>query len=225
MKINYFLIKQIKINSIYILTVLISILLTLFSVFYFFNQRTVYQQQKNILENEISNLESKKNLILTALNLQNEQLPLDDINRILNLLIPNEEDYFSIIFALERISQKTGFLITGYEINLQKSNSQKLSLSITGIGNRNAFMDFIKDYQFIGKRLITIDSIKFSEEIVNQTKIDLNFYNSTGIAQLPTYHQLTKADKELLKKILSKTELVFQEETLRQNYETKTNPF
>jgi len=200
-------------------------LLTLFSVFYFFNQRTVYQQQKNILENEISSLESKKNLILTALNLQNEQLPLDDINKILNLLIPNEEDYFSIIFALERISQKTGFIITAYEINLQKSNSQKLSLSITGIGNRNNFLDFVKDYQFTGNRLITIDSIKFSEEMANETKIDLNFYNSTGIAQLPTYRQLTNADKELLKKILSKTELVIQEETPNQNYETKTNPF
>jgi hypothetical protein len=185
----------------------------------------VYQQQKNILVNEISNLESKKNLILTALNLQNEQLPLDDINKILNLLIPNEEDYFSIIFALERISQKTGFIITAYEINLQKSNLQKLSLSITGIGNRNTFLDFVKDYQFTGNRLITIDSIKFSEEMVNETKIDLNFYNSTGITQLPTYRQLTNADKELLRKILSRTELVIQEEIPKQNYETKTNPF
>jgi hypothetical protein len=61
--------------------------------------------------------------------------------------------------------------------------------------------------------------------MVNETKIDLNFYNSTGITQLPTYRQLTNADKELLRKILSRTELVIQEEIPKQNYETKTNPF
>lgn len=224
MKKDYFLERQIRNNFLYILIILVSFILLIFSFRSFVDQTSTFELKKSTLVKEIADLERKRDLILTAHNLQKENLPLDELNKILNLLLPPEEDYFSIIIALEKISQKTGFIITSYSINLQKSNPQKLSLTISGIGDRHSFLEFIKNYQFSGGRLITIDNIKFSEAATNETKIALNFYNQGKKKNPPSLFLLTQKDKEQLKEILSKTEIVMHEEKDTQ-YETKTNPF
>jgi hypothetical protein len=182
------------------------------------------QQKKDSIINEITTLENKKNIILTAKNIQNQNLPFEELNKALNTLLPNNEDYFSIIFALEKISQETGFQVIGYEINLKKSTDNKLAITITGIGDRNSFMNFIKNYRFIGNRLITIDNINFTEGGMNQTKIDLNFYHSEN-KKLASYYQVNEKDKKLLKEILEKTNILINEESSPLNYETKDNPF
>jgi uncharacterized protein YqfB (UPF0267 family) len=226
MKIDYFLIKQIKSNIIYLVVIILSSFLSIFSILYFFQQHSLYQQKKINLNKEIFNLETKKNLILNAINLKNESLPLDELNKIMNTLIPNEEDYFSIIFALEKISQQTGFIITNYTVNIQKSTPKRLSLKISGIGQRDTFFNFIKNYQFGGNRLITLDDIRFSEETLNQTEINLNFYNDEAkTTENLTYRQLTEKDKQLLKEILKKTDINIYEATPIEGYEKKNNPF
>ena len=55
----------------------------------------------------------------------NKTLTEDQIvvyNKILTTLIPETEDYFSIIYALETISQNTGFSIVSYTINLSNTS-------------------------------------------------------------------------------------------------------
>jgi len=224
MKKDYFLEKQIKNNFLYLIIISICLILITLSIRSFVEQSNTFELKKSSLEKEINDLESKKDLILTAHSLQKENLPLDELNKVLNRLIPFEEDYFSIIIALEKISQKTGFIITSYSMNLQKSNPQKLSLTVSGIGDRQSFLEFIKNYRFIGGRLITVDNIKFSETASDKTEIALNFYNQDKKKNLPSLFLLTQKDKEQLKEILSKTEIVMQEEKDTQ-YETKTNPF
>lgn len=224
MKIDYFLAKQIKKHLLYLITLVLIIFLFFFSISYFFNQKTLLQQKKETIINEIATLENKKNIILTAKNIQNQNLSFDELNKALNTLLPNNEDYFSIIFALEKISQETGFQVIGYEINLKKSTDNKLAITITGIGDRNSFMNFIKNYRFIGNRLITIDNINFTEGGMNQTKIDLNFYHSVN-KNLASYYQINEKDKQLLKEILEKTNILINEESSPENYETKDNPF
>jgi hypothetical protein len=224
MKIDYFLVKQIKKNLFYLITLVLIIFLFFFSINYFFNKKNLLQQKKETIINEITTLENKKNIILTAKNIQSQNLPFDELNKALNTLFPNDEDYFSIIFALEKISQKTGFQVIGYEINLKKSTDNKLAITISGIGDRNSFMNFIKNYRFIGNRLITIDNINFTEGGMNQTKIDLNFYRS-GDEKLASYYQIKEKDKELLREILEKTDILVNEESSPVNYETKDNPF
>jgi Tfp pilus assembly protein PilO len=225
MKIDFFLAKQIKNHILYLVALLLVFLLFLFSLNYFLEEKKTLEQKKESILKEIANLERKKNTVLTAKNIQNKNLTLEELNKALNTLIPESEDYFSILFALEKISQETGFQITGYQINLKKSNAKKIAMIISGFGDRNSFMDFIKNYRFIGNRLITIDSISFTESGVNDTKIGVNFYNSPEKKELASTYQINTKDEELLKEILEKTNITSSEEPITIEYETKDNPF
>lgn len=231
MKLDHFFIKQLKINLNLIFAFLTNLILITFLIIFFNNQLKFLNQQKNTIVNEIKKLNEKKDLIIFSENLKSKNLDLDKLNKIFFLLLPNSEDYFSIISALERISKKTNFIITSYLLNPKESSSDRLSIAITGFGNRDAFLNFIENYNFIGNRLITIDKLEFSESNLNyDKKIFLNFFIDNKNKKEGFYYKLDKKDLDLINKISSKINLEESNESNNENsssleYETKTNPF
>lgn len=230
MKLDHFFIKQLEKNLNLVIVFLINLVLIILLIIFFGNQDKLFNQQKNILSSEIEKLSKKNDLILFSESLKNKDLDLDKLNKILFLLIPNSEDYFSIALALEKISKKTDFLITNFKLNPELSSQGRLSVAITGSGDRNSFLNFVKDYNFIGNRLITIDKLDFSESNLNLDKrIFLNFYIDEK-SNKENLYKLNKKDFEIINKIISKTELdeafnFDNENSTSLDYETKTNPF
>ena len=231
MKLDHFFIKQLKVNLNLIFAFLTNLILIIFLIVFFNRQFNFLNQQKDTIANEIKKLNEKKDLILFSENLKTKNLDIDKLNKIFFLLLPNSQDYFSIILALESISKKTNFVVTSYSLNPKESSSNRLSISITGFGDRNAFLNFVEDYNFISNRLITIDKLEFSESNLNpDKKISLNFYIDNKNKKEGFFYKLDKKDLELINKILSKINLEEDIESNNQDsisleYEKKTNPF
>ena len=144
-KINPYVIRLIKENALYIiLNISISVLILFFLSSN--TTRTIQNSEKiKTITSEVQNLERRVALFNeVAINTED----LESNIKILNGLVPNTEDYFSVIYALEKLSQKTSFLITTYIINLASSTQERLKLSITGTGDQTAFLKFLKDYNF-----------------------------------------------------------------------------
>jgi len=223
----YFYSTLIAQNIVYILTNIVLTIVILFLVISFFQQTPINQQKVNDLNNEINLLTSKKNNL--KLFAQND-FNIEKAIKILNYLIPNEEDYFSILYALEKLSEKTGLLITSYTINLSDRNPNRLRLTVTGVGDINTFFNFLKEYNFSGGRLITSDNLSLNFQHQSGFKIDLIFYNQK--IDTKNLSNLTITDPTFFKKInelLAKTEFVLKESSeealLDTNYPRKTNPF
>jgi len=130
---------------------------------------------------KIDSLKVENTKLMNKVNFMNSEIPepdkLDDDVKFLNTLIPNAEDYFSIIYSLEKLSQKTNFIITNYTVNVGASTSEQIKMSVTGVGNSQSFIDFLKDYNFSGGRLITSDKIQLDPNFVGSLIINLTFYN------------------------------------------------
>jgi len=181
----------------------------------------------NVLTKETTDLQRRVTLFNKAF-LNKEDLE-SSVN-MLNSLIPSSEDYFSVIYALDKISQKTNFIITSYTINLKSSTQNKLKLTIAGSGDRNSFLKFLNEYNFGGGRLITSDKIELTPQISGQIKIDITFYNKD--AKLGKKQQIPALSESLLKDLTALKEKVHfglkeasSEGQLDFNYPRKINPF
>ncbi len=174
MKINPYIVTLIKENGVYVAASILLVSLTGIIIWLSVAKNTQNQQKISDLSSEVKTLNTNNTLLTSAL--ANKQ-DLDADLQLLNQLIPDTEDYFSIIYALDRLSQKTGFLITAYTVNLDQSTTNKLRLSITGTGDSKAFLNFLQTYNFGGNRLITSDKIELSPQMYGSIKIDVSFYN------------------------------------------------
>lgn len=135
----------------------------------------------NNYKNKISKLQTENIQLMNKVTLMNSKIPqtaiLDQDIKFLNTLIPNAEDYFSIIYSLEKISQKSGFVITEYTVSIDKSTTEKLRLSVSGVGDSQSFLSFLRNYNFGGGRLITSDKVSLDPSFSGALKVDLTFYN------------------------------------------------
>jgi Tfp pilus assembly protein PilO len=218
----------IKENIIYILTNIVLIIVIGFILISFFKKSLENKNKIDQLQNEINLLTLKKNNL--RLFTQNS-FNIEKAIKILNYLVPNEEDYFSILYALENLSKKTGFQITSYAVNLSEKNPNRLRLTISGVGNIDTFFNFLKEYNFSGKRLITSDNLSLSSEQKSGYKIDLIFYNKQ-VADQKNLSTSAINDPNFFKKIndlLAKTDFILKESSeeaiLNTNYPRKENPF
>lgn len=226
-KINPYFIRLLKENFVYII---LNICITLLVVFFLVTNSTKALESANkinALTKDVKSLQERVNLFRNA-SISNEDL--DTNIKILNSLVPNTEDYFSVIYALEKLSQKTNFIITSYTINLKSSTQNKLKLSITGTGDRNTFLKFLNEYNFSGGRLITSDKIELTPQISGQIKIDVTFYNkNSSVAQNPLTAtislQLLHDLAALRNKVSFDQKNSTEEGQLILNYPRKTNPF
>ncbi len=130
---------------------------------------------------KIDSLKLENTELMNKVTLMNSFIPksekLDEDVKFLNTLIPDVEDYFSIIYALENLSQKSNFTIINYNVNVGASTSEKLKIKVTGIGDSQSFVDFLKNYKFFGGRLITSDKVQLDPNFSGSIIIHLTFYN------------------------------------------------
>jgi hypothetical protein len=185
-----------------------------------------YDKKNASLKTELNLLEKKVTLMRTTIP-STEKLS-EDLD-FLNKLIPNVEDYFSIIYALEKLSQKTNFIVISYTVAIQGSTAEKLKLNITGMGDSESFINFLKNYNFEGGRLITSDKIQLNSNFSGTVTVDLTFY--TKKVPINQNSELTFDSKvfQELETLKSKVNFAFEsnEATAEANldYPKKQNPF
>jgi len=173
MKIKPFIRRLIRENIIYIAGNVLIFFLIIITIRIGLTENSSYNQKISTLKTELNQLQNKVTLMQTVIP-SSEKLD-EDLN-FLNTLIPNIEDYFSIIYALEKLSQKSNFVVTSYSVNVGNSAVDKLKLEVTGAGDSQSFINFLKDYNFGGGRLITSDKIRLDPNFFSSIKIDLTFY-------------------------------------------------
>jgi hypothetical protein len=155
---------------------------------------------------------------------------VDRYNQILDQLVPNKEDYFSILYSLENLSNDTGFNITRYSLNLAQSEKNTITIGVEGNGDTDSFLKFLNDYPFKGGRLITSDRVDIQtngKDSGATTTLTLHFYTSE-IASNDTAvgKTLTQQDLDFIKTIASKTSFkVKQSNNQIVEYPVKDNPF
>lgn len=180
------------------------------------NQLDVLKEEVNLLKNRTDTLK------------YNKQLTADQIleyNKVLTSLIPDSEDFFSIIYALETISKQTNFEIVSYTVNLPKTSPEKIPIIVEGRGDTAAFLNFLQNYEFTGGRLVTSEKIQFSGTSYTNTRVTLNFYNKKFAFNQTVIPQLTKQDIDQLETIKSKIRISYGQNSTDTEYETKSNPF
>lgn len=224
-KIKPFIQRLIRENIFFILGNILIFVLILINIKVGMAKNMSYGKKINDLKIELNQLQNKVTLMRTAipsLEILNEDLAF------LNRLIPNVEDYFSITQSLEKLSEKSNFIITAYNINVAKSSTEKLKLSVTGLGDSQSFINFLKDYNFGGGRLITSDKIQLEPDFSGLIKIDLTFY-SKGVSTSQNLEvepdQKVFEELELLK---NKVGFSFEDDSQVSfdfDYPKKSNPF
>lgn len=227
MKPNPFLIGLLRENIVYIALNIVGIVLIIFV--FSSNIAKVRENTQKIatLTADIQDLQKRVSIFNSPLANTED---LDTTARLLTQLIPNSEDYFSIIYSLEKLSQKTSFIITSYAINLKSSTQDRLRLSITGSGDATAFLKFLNEYNFSGGRLITSDKIELTPQVSGQIKIDVTFYTKNtklpqNVQSLPLSPSLFQELAALKEKVGFNLKEATSSATADFNYPRKSNPF
>lgn len=130
---------------------------------------------------------------------------IDDYNRTLEQLIPDEESYFSVISALEKMSSETGVIIKSYTIDLEATSMSKLSLRVEVTGPAEALQKLLENSTFVGGRLITIEKVDLVNTEEGTSMFLFNFYHGqytvgTSVPQ----EKLTQKDIQILEDIRGK---------------------
>ena len=201
-KINPYLKHLFKENLIYFVGAMFFI-----AIFLYFNiivLRSIKEEKKQIetLREEVENLKMKKKQ-LSSMDYLNEA----DIVRfklILTQLVPNTEDFFSILYALETLSQQTGVEILNYTLQFNKKRRAEIPIVVTLLGDQDSFMKLLKDYNFKSGRLITMSSFNFNGIKTSQLKLTFTFYNDSLRRNNIGENFISKKDYEFLKKISKK---------------------
>lgn len=218
--------KLIKDNLIYIVVNIFLVGLTTFFLIIKISELPEKQTKISSLKSEVAELENKYKILNLSEVVDAEKLD-SDINT-LNMLIPNSEDYFSIVYALEQLSKKTNFIINSYSINLKNSSKDKMQLVISGTGDQVSFLDFLKQYNFGGGRLITADKIELSAQFFGTIKLNINLYTKAADTNSNAKLVLTKQQLDEIESIKTKINLVMKDtgdEEVDLNYPKKVNPF
>ena len=214
-----------KTHFLYFLTNIILFFAIIFMIVFSVKKIFETKEKINNLKEEIKTLNEKQNNFYL---MKNSGINFDTALKLLNQLIPEEEDYFSIIYALEMLSEKTGFQINSYTINLTESTQNRLIIIISGIGSNESFLRFLKEYNFGGKRLITSDNLSLNSQ-QSEFKIELSFYNKKHRDSVSSSYFIPSTFPKELEKILAKTNFLLKENieeiNIDFNYPRKQNPF
>lgn len=225
-KIKPYIKRLIRENIFYIAGNVFIFILIIIAVRIGLTENSSYDKKISVLRTELIQLQNKATLMNTSIPSSDR---LDEDLKFLNTLIPNIEDYFSIIYALEKLSQKSNFIVTSYTVNVRNSTNEKLKLEVTGTGDSQSFINFLKDYNFGGGRLITSDKIQLDPNYFGSIKIDLAFYAKSvstdkNLNLTPDYNFFQE-----LETLKSKVNFSFDSNAVTNNpdfnYPKKSNPF
>jgi len=210
------------------LFVSIGVLLVLFSVVFLFYMRfNTTRKEVDLMNNEVNLLKRRYDTLKYNKSLTQDQII--DYNKLLASLVPETEDFFSIIYALEEVSSVSKFNITTYVIDVGNTTNERIVLSVEGSGNPDSFLTFLQEYQFAGGRLITSDKIQYGGGSSQNTRVTLTFYNKrftfNESVQVP---QFSKEELAALDVINKKVKFEFSSsgyQTINTDYPINTNPF
>lgn len=226
MRIKPYFYRIIKENIIFFSSAVLFLVIIILALIYFVNKHFATQTEIEVLKNDIVSLRLKNDFINYKEKLETKGLNIDELNKIMGTLVPDEEDYFSIISALESLSQKTNFIITTYVVNLGISTPDRLALTIEGIGDQSSFLEFLKEYNFSGYRLITVDKIDYSKAETYQITLQLNFYNGKAQQVVPAGPIiLSEEDNKVISTLKEKVKFEVSLPTESSDYNVKPNPF
>jgi Tfp pilus assembly protein PilO len=226
-KIKPFLIRLIKDNIYYIVGNIFIFILIIITINIGISELSKYKSKITALETENDSLKNK-------VTLMNSSIPksdvLDEDVKFLNTLIPDTEDYFSIIFALEQLSRKSNFQITSYSVNVKASTNEKLKINVTGTGDSQSLINFLKDYNFSGGRLITSDKVQLDPNFSGSIIIDLTFYTKKTKAGSKLEVSAQSSTYKDLDAIKNKVNFSFVDNTVATDsgsldYPKKSDPF
>jgi len=187
-----FLIKQ---NLAYVFVFVAMVALSFVIVPLFYSQITEAYADIKKYRVETSSLQRKQQVLQSVINENNDDIDQD--LALVTALIPDTEDYFSMIYSLEKLSQSTGFIINNYVVNLSKSDSSKLSITVTGEGSSEAFFNLLRTYNFAGGRLITVEQIGIDPATNGGISLNLNFYNKITTLETKDNLNYQESIKEL----------------------------
>ena len=102
---------------------------------------------------------------------------IDEYNKILEKVIPDNESYFLVITALEQLAVRTGVRVVSYSIDLTSTTMEKLTLEVVIEGNLASIENFMKEYQFAGGRLITNERLSLNLKDLQNITFSLNFFH------------------------------------------------
>lgn len=207
---NYYIQRLFKENVIYILGTIVMAVLFVYLFFIFFRQYADNNQKISSEELKLEELKSRKKILEALISFDYNQVK--DFNIILNKLIPNSEDYFSILYALEKLSRETGFIINSYNINLGASQPDFLSISINGDGDINSFLKLLDSYNFSSGRLITMNDFDFNNKGI-QYRLSLNFYSREVPKGFVKLAEISQKDLDLMQDVRKKVEFILTSPT------------
>ena len=201
--------------------------LLFFIVFIFYARFNAQKKEVELMTGEVQLLKNRFDTLKYNKSLTEDQIK--EYNKLLASLVPETEDFFSIIYALEQISNASQFAITNYTIDVGTSTRERLTLTIEGKGDTNSFLAFLQEYQFAGGRLATSDKISYGGATAGNTKVTLTFYSKrftfNESVQVP---QLSKDDIAKLEAIKQKIKFQFSSsgyQSVSTDYPQKNNPF
>ena len=224
---RFYKLRRIIINQWQLIVSFAVFLLLLLVVFIFYARFNAQKKEVDLMSEEVVMLKNRFNTLKYNKSLTEDQIK--EYNKLLASLIPETEDFFSIIYALEEISTVSHFEITNYEINIGKTSREKLTLTAEGRGNSDEFLNFLQQYQFAGGRLVTSDQIQYGGMNSGSTRITLNFYSKrfafNETVQVP---QLSKEEIQKLLAIKQKIKFQFSSsdyQSVTTDYAIKNDPF
>lgn len=204
-------------------------IMILFITLFSFNNLQSIKEKNNQLSQEVLTLKNRRDNILVNVKTLNENGDFKNYNQVLGMLIPENEDYFSIIYTIQQISQESGLVIEDYVVSLGRASNEKISISITYIDDQASFMKFLDLYQYSGGRLVTIPKINWRSDSSGKTKVLLNFYSKGYAPRNEQVFKISKVEQNKVKDILSKIKInvVNKDATPETDveYETKDDPF
>ena len=203
-------------------------LLLFIIVFIFYARFNEQKKEVDLMTGEVQMLKNRFDTLKYNKSLTEDQIK--EYNKLLASLVPETEDFFSIIYALEQISLASKFVISDYTIEVGKiTNREKMTLTVVGKGDPEAFLKFLQVYQFAGGRLATSDKIQYGGPTTGGTRITLTFYSKrfafNESVQVP---QLSKEEITKLEVIKQKVKFQFSSsgyQTINTDYPEKNNPF
>ncbi len=223
-KIKPYVLGLIKQNAAYIAALILLLVLTVAVVKAGFDRVGRANREDEILTREVKELQTKFNLLNSVVP---DTVELDQYIKLLNGLIPNAENYFSIIRSLELLSQKTGFIITSYNVGVKSNLKDRFKLSVTGVGDTTSFLRFLENYNFGGGRLITSDKIELNPQVDAAIKINLTFYNKKVVQDLAQDLEINEKTISEVAALIPKVGISLKEEEEAPDfsYPKKSNPF
>lgn len=167
-----------------------------------------YQRFSSLIQERVALEENRQKAQLVRNNKQQLETDIADYNAVLDRLIPNQESYFQIINAFEKLSLATNLPIENYTINVEDTTSEKISFSLRLTGSSQEVNSFLKNFNYSSGRLIVSDSWSLlNDGTVSTLDFDISMFNAI-YAQTGDIQDVPVISSETIEEIKKITELV-----------------